>query len=61
MSAKTNGKPTIAQQVATDTGMAGRAIGQMECGVVYGSVLNICILAAYYGVSVDWLLGDEWR
>lgn len=48
------------KEVANETGVTWQAISQMERGVGTGSVLNICILAVYYGVSVDWLLGDEW-
>lgn len=46
-------------EVARDTGITKQAISLYETGVNCPTLQRAVILAAYYGVTVDWLIWDE--
>lgn len=47
--------------VSKDTGVTKQAISQYERGELVPSLMRIVVLAAYYGVTVDYLIWDEER
>lgn len=49
------------QQVANDTGISQSIIAYLETGKREPSLENLGILADYYNVSVDYLLGTKKR
>ena len=46
-------------EVARDTGVTKEAISAAERGDFVPSLMRIVVLAAYYGVTVDYLIWDE--
>lgn len=47
------------EEVARDTGVTRQSISAYEVGVQTPSLMQVIVLAAYYGVTVDWLIWDE--
>lgn len=45
----------------TGTGIKWQTISAYERGEKMPDFKNICLLARYYGVAVDWLMGGEWN
>ena len=43
------------------TGIKWQMISAYERGENMPDFKNICLLARYYGVTVDWLMGGEWN
>lgn len=47
--------------VGVGTGIKWQTISAYELGENMPEFKNICLLARYYGVTVDWLMGGEWN
>lgn len=54
------GSKLTLRDVAAGTGMHWQQIWRYENGEDLPKFTNLRLLAAYYGVSVDWLMGEEW-
>lgn len=49
------------RDAGTGTGIKWQQISAYERGESMPDFKNICLLARYYGVTVDWLMGGEWN
>lgn len=48
------------KDIGDGTGIKWQMISAYERGENLPDFKNVCLLARYYGVSVDWLMGGEW-
>lgn len=48
------------REVHEDTGIDYRHLNMYENGVIHPNFVRLAILAGYYGVSVDWLMGRDY-
>lgn len=48
------------REIAGDIGMSWQQLDRYERGEDLPKFTNLRLLAAYYGVSVDWLMGEDW-
>lgn len=47
------------REVATETGITASVLARYETGKLEPNIETLGILADFYGVSVDWLLGTK--
>lgn len=50
----------VLKDTARGTGIPWQTISAYERGESLPNFVNLCLLARYYGVTVDWLMGGEW-
>ena len=49
------------REVGELTGISWQQLYRYERGEDLPKFTNLCLLAAFYGVTVDWLMGGEWN
>lgn len=51
----------VLKDTARGTGIQWQTISAYERGESLPNFVNLRLLASYYGVTVDWLMGGEWN
>lgn len=51
----------VLKDTAKATGIPWQTISAYERGESLPNFVNLRLLASYYGVTVDWLMGGEWN
>ncbi len=51
----------VIKDTAKATGIPWQTISAYERGESLPNFVNLLLLASYYGVTVDWLMGGEWN